>query len=105
MLPEADLRRLLQLQQPLADAQVKQDWARIGELNALITQSLQRLRDAGALTEKALVELAPLKKLHGQVLSSCTDECMRLKAILDRHTEFGEGRQAYSLVDSAQGER
>lgn len=105
MLPEDDLRRLSKLKPLLSEAHAKADWPRIGELNTLITQSLQRLRSAGALTEDALEELAPLKKLHGHVLISCTDECLRLKAILDRHTEFGEGRQAYSLVDSAHGER
>ena len=104
MLPEPDFRRLSQLQTLLAQALVKQDWMRMGELNTQITESLQRLQDSGTLTAEALSKLTPLKQLHAQVLNSCANECERLKAILERHTELGEGRQAYSLLDSAPGE-
>lgn len=102
---DTDRRRLLRLEVLLAEALADRDWTRIGELDALIGLSLRRLQANGALTPRLLAELAPLKRLHGRALGSCADECQRLKTILERHTEFGEGRQAYALVDSAQEER
>lgn len=105
MQPEVDRRRLSRLEVLLAEALVNQDWTRIGELDTLIAQSLRRLQASGALTEQLLAQLAPLKHLHGRALGACADECQRLKTVLERHTTFGEGRQAYSLADSVQGER
>lgn len=104
MQPEVDRRRLSRLEVLLAEALTAQDWTRIGELDTLIAQSMRRLHGSGALTEQVLAELAPLKRLHGRALGACAAECQRLKTILECHTAFGEGRQAYSLVDSVQGE-
>lgn len=104
MQPEADRRRLLRLEVLLAEALAARDWARMGELDTLIAQSLGRLRAGGALTPEVRAQLAPLKRLHGQALGVCADECQRLKAILGRHTEFGDARQAYSLGAIAQAE-
>lgn len=103
MLPEADFRRLSLLQRQLAEALVNEDWPSMGELNTSITQSLERLSADGKLTQDTMRRLAPLKNLHAEVLRACATECDRLRAILQRHTEFGEGRQAYSLVDTVQG--
>ncbi|CAG8871069.1 hypothetical protein PS627_04265 [Pseudomonas fluorescens] len=104
MPPEVDRRRLSRLEVLLAEALIAQDWTRIGELDTLIGQCMRRLHSSGALTEQVLAELAPLKRLHGRALGACADECHRLKTILDRHTSFGEGRQAYSLANIVQGE-
>lgn len=103
MLLEADFRGLSLLQRELAQTLVTQDWARISELNTLITQRLEHLREDGQLTEDTKIRLAPLKRLHAEVLRACATECDRLRAILQCHTEFGEGRQAYSLLDTVQG--
>ena len=79
-----DLRRLDHLGQLLSAALAAEDWARIGEIDALIRQGLQRLRVTG--------------------MQGCTRECQRVGGLLGRHTEHGEGRRAYSLLDSVQGE-
>ena len=44
-----DLRRLDHLGQLLSAALAAEDWARIGEIDALIRQGLQRLRVTGEL--------------------------------------------------------
>ena len=100
----ADLRRLAQLHKLLGDALAKEDWPRIREIDLLIRQGLQRLDAEGALNPRTLNELAPLKARHGQALQACARDCQRLSALLASHTEHGEGRSAYSLVDSVQAE-
>lgn len=99
-----DLRRLDHLGQLLSAALAAEDWARIGEIDALIRQGLQRLRVAGELGAELQARLEPLKALHARALQGCTRECQRVGGLLGRHTEHGEGRRAYSLLDSVQGE-
>lgn len=103
MLPKADLRRMERLRLLLAESVAQEDWSRIAQIDVLIRQSLQRLSATGELSAQARAELAPLKALHGQALHTCARECQRLRGLLERHTEHGEGRNAYSLAGSAQG--
>lgn len=100
----ADLRRLAHLRQCLTEALANEDWPRIHQIDLLIRQGLQRLNAGGELSAHTLGELATLKALHGQALQACTRECQRLSALLVSHTEYGEGRSAYSLADSVQAE-
>lgn len=104
MLPTNDLRRLDRLGQLLGEALASKDWARIGEIDLLIRQGLQRLNVAGELGAETQARLEPLKALHVQALQACTRECQRVGSLMGRHTEHGEGRRAYSLLDSVQGE-
>ena len=104
MLPTNDLRRLDRLGQLLGEALASKDWARIGEIDLLIRQGLQRLSVAGELGAETQARLEPLKALHAQALQACTRECQRVGSLMGRHTEHGEGRRAYSLLDSVQGE-
>lgn len=104
MLPTNDLRRLDRLGQLLGAALAGEDWARIGEIDLLIRQGLQRLSVAGELGAETQARLEPLKVLHAQALQACTRECQRVGSLMGRHTEHGEGRRAYSLLDSVQGE-
>lgn len=99
-----DLLRLDHLGQLLSAALAAEDWARIGEIDALIRQGLQRLRVTGELGAELQARLEPLKALHARALQGCTRECQRVGGLLGRHTEHGEGRRAYSLLDSVQGE-
>jgi len=99
-----DLRRLDHLGQLLSAALAAEDWARIGEIDALIRQGLQRLRVTGERGAELQARLEPLKALHARALQGCTRECQRVGGLLGRHTEHGEGRRAYSLLDSVQGE-
>ena len=104
MLPTNDLRRLDRLGQLLGAALAGEDWARIGEIDLLIRQGLQRLSVAGELGAETQARLEPLKALHARALQACTRECQRVGSLMGRHTEHGEGRRAYSLLDSVQGE-
>ena len=104
MLPTNDLRRLDRLGQLLGEALASKDWARIGEIDLLIRQGLQRLNVAGELGAETQARLEPLKALHARALQACTRECQRVGSLMGRHTEHGEGRRAYSLLDSVQGE-
>lgn len=104
MLRTNDLRRLDRLGQLLGAALASEDWARIGEIDLLIREGLQRLSVAGELDAELQARLEPLKALHAQALHACTRECQRVGSLLGRHTEHGEGRRAYSLLDSVQGE-
>ncbi|MEC4239903.1 hypothetical protein [Pseudomonas sp. DSV-1] len=104
MLRTNDLRRLDRLGQLLGAALASEDWTRIGEIDLLIREGLQRLSVAGELDAELQARLEPLKALHAQALHACTRECQRVGSLLGRHTEHGEGRRAYSLLDSVQGE-
>lgn len=104
MLPEVDLQRLEHLRLLLCEALGKEDWPRIGEIDSLIRLGLQRLRAEGELSAPLVAALAPLKALHGQALQACALECQRVSGLLRSHTEHGEGRRAYSLLESVQGE-
>lgn len=104
MLSTNDLRCLDRLGQLLGAALAGEDWARIGEIDLLIRQGLQRLSVAGELGAETQARLEPLKVLHAQALQACTRECQRVGSLMGRHTEHGEGRRAYSLLDSVQGE-
>lgn len=103
MPPVAEFSRLAQLQELLAEALVREDWVRIGEIDGLIRRCLERLQDARPLNDETRRKLAPLKALHGHALQACARECARLSTILANHTDYAEGRQAYSLADSLQG--
>ena len=104
MLSTNDLRCLDRLGQLLGAALASKDWARIGEIDLLIRQGLQRLSVAGELGAETQARLEPLKALHAQALQACARECQRVGSLMGRHTEHGEGRRAYSLLDSVQGE-
>ena len=104
MLSTNDLRCLDRLGQLLGAALASKDWARIGEIDLLIRQGLQRLNVAGELGAETQARLEPLKALHAQALQACARECQRVGSLMGRHTEHGEGRRAYSLLDSVQGE-
>lgn len=99
----ADFNRLAQLQGLLAEALAKEDWGRISEVDGLIRLCLERLQDARPFNDAIQLKLAPLKALHGHALQACARECARLSQILANHTDYAEGRQAYSLADSLQG--
>ena len=103
MTPAADLSRLAQLQKLLAEALAKEDWVRISEVDGLIRLCLERLQDARPFNAETRRKLAPLKALHGHALQACARECARLSQMLANHTDYAEGRQAYSLADSLQG--
>lgn len=100
---EAELRRLAHLQGLLSKALAKEDWVRIGEVDRSIRLCLERLQDAQPFNDETRITLAPLKALHGHALQACARECARLSQILANHTDYAEGRQAYSLADSLQG--
>ena len=100
---EAEFNRLAHLQKLLAEGLAKEDWVRIGEVDGLIRQCLERLQDAQPFNDETRRKLAPLKALHGHALQACARECARLSQILANHTDYAEGRQAYSLADSLQG--
>ena len=100
---EAELNRLAHLQKLLAEGLAKEDWVRIGEVDGLIRQCLERLQDAQPFDVKTRRTLAPLKALHGHALQACARECARLSQMLANHTEYAEARHAYSLADSLQG--
>lgn len=103
MPPAAEFTRLALLQELLAEALAKEDWVRIGEVDGLIRRCLERLQDAQPFNNETRRKLAPLKALHGHALQACARECARLSLILANHTDYAEGRQAYSLADSLQG--
>ena len=100
---EAEFNRLAHLQKLLAESLAKEDWVRIGEVDGLIRQCLERLQNAQPFNDETRRKLAPLKALHGHALQACARECARLSQMLANHTEYAEGRQAYSLADSLQG--
>lgn len=103
MPPVAEFSRLAQLQELLAEALVREDWVRIGEIDGLIRRCLERLQDAQPFNDETRRKLASLKALHGHALQACARECARLSQMLANHTDYAEGRQAYSLADSLQG--
>lgn len=100
---EAEFNRLAHLQKLLAEGLAKEDWVRIGEVDGLIRQCLERLQNAQPFNDETRRKLAPLKALHGHALQACARECARLSQMLANHTEYAEGRHAYSLADSLQG--
>lgn len=100
---EAELRRLAHLQGLLSKALAREDWVRISEVDGWIRLCLERLQDAQPFNDETRHKLAPLKALHGHALQACARECARLSQILANHTDYAEGRQAYSLADSLQG--
>ncbi|WMI97615.1 hypothetical protein RBU55_18830 [Pseudomonas chlororaphis subsp. aurantiaca] len=100
MPPDADIRRLMQLQRLLAEMLIEEDWPRIGKLDLLIREQLKRLQVAEAMTDEAVLVLASLKQLYRRVLQACAVERARLSNILRSHTEHEEGRHAYSLAET-----
>ena len=103
MPPATDFSRLAQLQGLLAEALAREDWVRIGQVDGLIRQCLEGLQNAQPFNDETRLKLAPLKALHGHALQACARECARLSQMLANHTEYAEGRHAYSLADSLQG--
>lgn len=99
-----DLRRLDHLGQLLDDALAREDWVRVGEIDLLIRQGLQRLSVDGQLSAPFQARLAPLKARHQQALQACAGECQRLADLLASLNEHEEGRLAYALIDITQAE-
>ncbi|WP_409498794.1 hypothetical protein [Pseudomonas fragi] len=99
-----DLRRLDHLGRLLAGALEQKDWARVGEIDRLIRQGLQRLSANGQPGADLQARLAPLKACYARARQTCMREHQRLGDLLGSLAQHGEGRLAYSLLDSVQEE-
>jgi hypothetical protein len=96
----SDEQRLQALHERLAAALQSQDWRAVGETDQAIRQCLEQLpREAHASVQSARQQL---KRLHGQALKACAEECERLRLLLVNHLEYAEGRSAYQRVDMYQ---
>jgi hypothetical protein len=97
----SDERRLRALHEQLAAALQSQDWRAVGEVDQAIRQCLEQLpreaQDPSVQTARQ-----QLKRLHGQALKACAEECERLRLLLVNHLEYAEGRAAYQRIDMYQ---
>lgn len=95
----SELRALQQLHGQLAEALEQGDWARIGEVDALIRTCLQLLAGLPSLGDETRAAKQRLQQLHGQARVACAEECERVRRLLLTHLEYAEGRSAYLRVD------
>ena len=101
----SELRALQHLHGQLAEALEQGDWARIGEIDALIRSCLQLLAGLPTLSDEVREAKRHLQQLHGQARIACAQECERVRWLLLTHLEYAEGRSAYMRVDLYQGGR
>ncbi|ERH52614.1 hypothetical protein OF113_00940 [Ectopseudomonas chengduensis] len=101
----SELRALQHLHGQLAEALEQGDWARIGEIDALIRSCLQLLAGLPTLSDEVREAKRHLQQLHGQARIACAQECERVRRLLLTHLEYAEGRSAYMRVDLYQGGR
>lgn len=89
-----------QLRQALEAA----DWEAVAEADLAVRELLQSLPDEAEL-ELASGQLRQrLQRLHAHGVKACAAECERLRQVLQRHIEYGEGRSAYLQTESLGGD-
>ena len=98
----SDAPRLLALHQRLAQALQAGDWRAIADIDGAIRHCLEHLAETAELDAPTLAARSQLKRLHGQALKACAEECERLRLLLAHHLEYAEGRAAYQLTDMIQ---
>lgn len=97
----SDEQRLQELHAQLAAALHRSDWRAVGEVDQAIRQCLEQLPCA-PLPDAVDAARQQLKRLHGQALTACGEECERLRLLLVNHLEYAEGRAAYQRIDMFQ---
>jgi len=97
----SDEQRLLELHVRLAAALHSSDWHAVREVDLAIRQCLEQL-PRGPLPDAVDAARQQLKRLHGQALTACGEECERLRLLLVNHLEYAEGRAAYQRIDMYQ---
>ncbi|MCQ4297145.1 hypothetical protein NAU58_16325 [Pseudomonas stutzeri] len=97
----SDEQRLRALHGRLAAAVQAQDWRAVGEVDQAIRQCLEQLPRVPQ-DESVKAARQQLKRLHGQALKACGEECERLRLLLVNHLEYAEGRSAYQRIDMYQ---
>jgi hypothetical protein len=100
----AEAEALAVLGERLAQALAARDWPAMGAIDQAIREALLRLAEVPPSAELAAAKVG-LKRLHGQALVGCREECERLRLRLRSHLEYAEGRSAYLQTDLMQGER
>ena len=97
----SDEQRLQALHGRLAAALRSSDWRAVGEVDQAIRHCLEQLPRASQ-SEAVDTARQQLKRLHGQALKACAEECERLRLLLVNHLEYAEGRAAYQRIDMYQ---
>jgi len=100
--PVSNSARLLELHAQLQQALQADDWKAVAAVDVLVRDCLEALARQGELDEPTLAAKQLLKRLHGQGLQACADECERLRLVLLNHLEYAEGRAAYQRIDMFQ---
>jgi hypothetical protein len=100
--PVSDSEHLTALHEQLRQALQASDWNAVAKVDGDIRRCLQALPGQQQLDESTLAAKQQLKKLHGEGLQACADECERLRLLLLNHLEYAEGRAAYQRIDMFQ---
>lgn len=92
------------LHERLARALQGRDWAAFGAIDGAIRAALQRLDGVPPSAELNAARQG-LKRLHGEALHACANECERLRKLLLAHLQYAEGSAAYRQVNDWQESR
>ncbi|EXF43778.1 hypothetical protein BAY1663_03826 [Pseudomonas sp. BAY1663] len=98
----SDAGRLQALHAGLQRALQAGDWRAVGEVDRAIRACLEALPASAALDEPAQAARQRLKRLHGEALKACGEECERLRLLLVNHLDYAEGRAAYQRTEMLQ---
>ncbi|QGZ29336.1 hypothetical protein [Stutzerimonas stutzeri] len=97
----SDSARLTELHAQLRQALQANDWNAVARVDQAVRECLEALAGR-TLDEPARAAKSRLKKLHGEGVQACADECERLRLLLLNHLEYAEGRAAYQRIDMFQ---
>ncbi len=98
----SDSALLMELHDQLQQALQASDWNAVAVVDASLRQCLEALADRAELDPPTIAAKQQLKRLHGEGLKACADECERLRLLLLNHLEYAEGRAAYQRIDMFQ---
>lgn len=93
-----ELQRLQVLYERLTQALLSKDWASFGGIDTVIRETLQQL-DGVPPSAELQAARQRLKRLHGEALHACSNECERLRKLLTAHLQYAEGSAAYRQLN------